>query len=487
MRPSRIVLALVPLGAALAAIPVRPAIAQQVPSTDPERDPDRAMLVGLGKLLFNDKGLSNPTGQACASCHDPDAGFRFPDSRVNAAFGVSTGAIPTRVTGRSAPTVSYARYIPDGPPFAHFGADLGRGDMGRGRRNMGGELVFIGGMFWDGHANTLEHQATFPFQNPNEMNDLVHEVGSPGLVVRKVLASRYVDRFREVFGHDVFRRSIDEVFAAVCQAIAAYERSAEVSPFSSRFDAFVGGGELLTPEELDGLRLMTGTWSGKTVGRPYRKNAQCIACHGIQDDPSAGPSLWTFFCYANIGVPRNPQNPIYRQTDPVSNPVGYNPLGEDYVDLGLGDYLYPLNGLPRGNRGPGSNGAGDFLAINGAFKAPTLRNVDKRPYPAFVKSYMHNGAFRSLKEVVHFYNTRNLTTVPGEVIDFDLPDPYAGLRGVPLWPKPEYPLPSSLVNPAGDPGANGGQVGNLGLTDEEEDHVVAFLRTLSDGYATDGR
>ena len=144
--------------------------------------------------------------------------------------------------------------------------------------------------------------------------------------------------------------------------------------------------------------------------------------------------------------------------------------------LGLGAFLYPVNGLPPGNRGPGSNGAGDFLAINGTFKAPTLRNVDKRPYPEFVKAYMHNGVFRSLKEVVHFYNTRNLTTVPGEVIDFGRPEPYAGLRGTPLWPKPEYSLPSSLVNPSGDPGA----IGNLGLTDEEEDHLVAFMRTLTD-------
>ena len=39
---------------------------------------------------------------------------------------------------------------------------------------------------------------------------------------------------------------------------------------------------------------------------------------------------------------------------------------------------------------------------------PTLRNVDKRPYPAFVKAYMHNGYFPSLKAIVHFYNTRDV-------------------------------------------------------------------------------
>jgi hypothetical protein len=42
---------------------------------------------------------------------------------------------------------------------------------------------------------------------------------------------------------------------------------------------------------------------------------------------------------------------------------------------------------------------------------------------------------------------------------------------------------SSLVNPTGDRGSGGGQVGNLNLTDEEEDHIVAFLQTLTDGYS----
>jgi cytochrome c peroxidase len=31
-----------------------------------------------------------------------------------------------------------------------------------------------------------------------------------------------------------------------------------------------------------------------------------------------------------------------------------------------------------------------------------------RPTPEFVKAYMHNGYFKSLKEVVHFYNTRDV-------------------------------------------------------------------------------
>ena len=62
---------------------------------------------------------------------------------------------------------------------------------------------------------------------------------------------------------------------------------------------------------------------------------------------------------------------------------------------------------------------------------------------------MHNGVFKSLKEVVHFYNTR------------DVED----------WPPPEVPV-----------NVNTDELGNLGLSDEEEDAIVAFMETLSDGY-----
>jgi len=99
-------------------------------------------------------------------------------------------------------------------------------------------------------------------------------------------------------------------------------------------------------------------------------------------------------------------------------------------------------------------------------QVPTLRNVDMRPTPSFVKAYMHNGYFKSLKEVVHFYNTRDV-----------LPKCNADDAGekVTCWPAPED---STNVNKR--------QLGNLGLTDEEEDALVAFLKTLTDGYKVPG-
>jgi cytochrome c peroxidase len=419
----------------------------------------------LGRLLFFDTTLSNPVGQSCASCHAEEAGFTFPDSRINSELGVATGAVKGRFGNRAVPTIAYAAYLLQGPP--QYDNDL---------------QTYVGGMFWDGRATDLADQATFPFQNPNEMNNLVHNLPDIALVVKEVSRSPEARLFQEVYGRGIFSQPAQTGFSDVADAIAAFEKTPEVSPFSSKYDAYLKGRAQLTSEELDGLRLITGSYSGRPGGPPYRKFAQCAQCHAIPSDRRDGPDLFTNTCYANDGVPRNPNNPYYTMTNQQADPAGFNPDGYNYVDIGLGDYLYPQMGLPPGNEGPGNNGQGDFLAINGTFKAPTLRNADKRPYREFVKAYFHNGSFKDLKQVVHFYNTRNLTTVPGEVIDFTQPDPYANLQGTPLWPEPEYPSPITLQNPNGAPASASAQVGNLGLTDQEEDHIVAFIKTLTDGY-----
>ena len=85
----------------------------------------------------------------------------------------------------------------------------------------------------------------------------------------------------------------------------------------------------------------------------------------------------------------------------------------------------------------------------GKHKVPTLRNIDLRAYEGFVKAFGHNGSFKSLEEIVHFYNTRDVQE----------------------WPPPEVPE-----------NVNTEELGNLGLSAEEEAAIVAFMKTLSDGY-----
>jgi cytochrome c peroxidase len=419
-------------------------------------------MVQLGQDLFFDTSLSNPAGQACASCHSPQEGFTFPNPAINAASGIAPGAVPGRVGNRLPPSVTYVKFSPPGPVYS---PDL---------------TAYAGGVFWDGRASGLTTQVPFPLFNPNEMNNIVHNVTDPALVVQKIQDGPYAKLYEQVFGKNAFSQSTTLNMTWIAQAITAYESTTTVSPFSSKYDAYLAGKEKLTASEMRGLRLYSGSVTGRPGGPPNYKQAQCVLCHGIPSDPSTGPDIFANFCYANIGVPKNPHNPYYNETNATTDPLGYNAAGKGYVDIGLGDYFYPASGLPSGNTGAGSNGQGDFLAINGTFKSPSLRNVDKRPYPGFVRAYMHNGYFKSLKDVVHFYNTRNLTTVPGEVIDFTQPNPYAGLKGKPLFPTPEYPSPVTLQNPNGAPGSSSAQVGNLGLSPQEEDDLVAFLKTLTD-------
>jgi cytochrome c peroxidase len=110
-----------------------------------------------------------------------------------------------------------------------------------------------------------------------------------------------------------------------------------------------------------------------------------------------------------------------------------------------------------------------------------------------VKAYMHNGAFKSLQEVVHFYNTRNIAVAPdGHQVAFDLRNgpPPGHTR---LWPAPEVldnvqnvagltPAQAAAQGSTKNTTATNGQVGNLGLTASQEADLVNFLKILSDGY-----
>ena len=429
-------------------------------------------VVALGRMIFRDKSLSNPAGQACISCHDPATGYSYPISDINKSTGIAPGAMPGRFGNRRPPSLAYAPFLTPGIP--HYDKVA---------------LAWVGGLFWDGRAKDARHQVQFPFFNPNEMNNQVHNVGRPDVIAKKLKGGPLAAQFRKAYGANVFSLTPEKLFDKVSEAIVAYEASPEVSPFTSKYDAYLEGKAELTPQELLGLRLTTGRLNGRPDGFPFRKSAHCMDCHATSSDLRVKPDLWTNSCYANLGVPRNVKSPYFAMTDKNGNPEGYNPDGKDYIDMGLAGFVYPYYGwAPRKPHGP------DPLQLIGTFKAPTLRNVDKRPNPNFVKSYMHNGYFKSLKDVVHFYNARNLTDVPGELIDYTKPNPYASLKGKPLFPPPEYLDTNTLINPNGlsggrAPSAMGNnmdpdamQIGNLRLTESDEAAIVAFLKCLSDGY-----
>jgi len=375
----------------------------------------------LGKKLFFDIALSSPAGQECAACHGPSVGFTGPDERFNKSGGVYEGAVKGRFGNRKPPAAAYA----GDSPKLHLDKDGN----------------FVGGMFWDGRAtgdvlgDPLAEQAMGPFLNPLEQN-----MPDKKSIVLAVQKSDYAGLFEKVWGKGSLDavKNVDKSYALIARSIAAYERSAEVNPFSSKFDAFWRAAKAkgLDVEAIDEDNAKTFKGLGLTEREVrglvlFNTKGLCAQCH-VLASVNGKPPLFTDYTYDNIGVPKNPDNPFYGQAKE------FNPDGKAWVDKGLGGFLETVDKYKK------------YAAANmGKHKVPTLRNIDERPSPGFVKAFMHNGSLKTLKEVVSFYNTRDK----------------AGAK----WPAPE--VTANL---------NTEESGNLGLTDDEENAIVDFMKTLTD-------
>jgi cytochrome c peroxidase len=326
----------------------------------------------LGKRIFEDRGLSEPAGVACASCHDRKRAYQG-DNR-SPIRGVAVGSRPGEYGNRKPPTVMYMSFSPD------FGfAKVAEGGVEK--------LEARGGQFWDGRAADLAAQPSVPLTNPLEMNN-----PSADAVAEKVKAASYAPMMAAIFGPEAFADP-KAAFRRITQALSAYESSELLAPFSSQFDDHLRGAEPLTPQEARGLALFID---------PKRGN--CVACHAVNPD-SKDPADWLFtdFGYVALGVPRNAAIPA--NADPQSFDLGL------CKRPGLDAVLPP--GVPA-------------ASLCGAFKTPTLRNVAARA------PYFHNGAIASLRDAVAFHATRDTdptrwyaTPKGGEPDKFDdLPSAY---------------------------------------------------------------
>lgn len=355
------------------------------PTDPPSGGGDLTAQQSLGERLFKDTNLSDPHGQSCQSCHDPDAGFADPVGSLPVSEGANAGLFGTR----NAPSAGYVAFTPT------FTTKRG----------------IQGGQFWDGRAADLAEQARGPFLNPVEM------ASSREQVLAEVEASDYSQDFLEVCGGSAFNpQEVEASYICLSEAIAAYESTAIFSPFTSKFDAIQAGTATYTAQEKAGWDLFTG-------------NAKCAHCHLVKVG-AGSPILFTDFKYHNVGLP-------------VNQDV-FDLIGSEFTDFGLGgpDHL---------------NDPQDY----GQFKDPHLRNID------LTAPYMHNGVLLTLKEVVHFYNTRDVLPLCNSELGNQDPD-----FGTDCWAEPEFPetMDSSFL-------------GNLNLTADEEDAIVAFLCTLTDGYS----
>ncbi len=392
--------------------------------------PSLTPVAQLGQSIFFDKTLSVGRDQACAACHAPESGWTGPDAAINAHGAVYEGSIPGRFGNRKPPSSAYATQSPI---------------LSVDRKG-----VFKGGNFWDGRAtgaklgNPAADQAQGPFLNPMEQ-----ALPDSACVVFRVCTATYPVSFDDVWGASACdiawpagtdtvcatqggivalmpedREKANLAYDEIALSIAAFEASSQVNSFTSKFDFAKIGMAKLTHEERLGWAL-------------FRGKGKCARCHAANGQKP----LFTDFTFDNLGVPKNPENPFY-----TDHP--------DFVDMGLGGFLAST-----------SQWAGYAAANEGKFKVPTLRNVDRRPSPDFVKAYSHNGFFKSLEGIVHFYNTRDvLPACAGEYTETQA-------LAADCWPAPEV---SQNLNTT--------ELGDLGLSPEEEAAIVAFLRTLSDGY-----
>ena len=284
-----------------------------------------------------------------------------------------------------------------------------------------GDIGPGGGLTWDGRVGTLHEQARIPLLGANEMaNRDATEVAV------RLARSPYAGEFRAAFGADIFQRPQDALTAAV-QALEAFQHTpAEFFPYSSKYDAFLRGDADLTEQEERGAALFKDPAKGN-----------CANCHVTSIKDGVLPSF-SDYDYMNAGIPRNPM--IAANAD------------RSHYDRGL-------QGPPRMDLAKDA----DYC---GLFRSPTVRNVALRD------AFFHNGVFHTLREVMEFYVQRDTNpekwyprNPDGTVHVYDDLPPDCSTQVIERDP----PFDRKM----GDKPA---------LTDAEIDDVIAFMKTLTDGY-----
>lgn len=441
----------------------------------------------LGELMLFDRNISPNRNQACASCHMPYVGFSGPIPSVNLTMIAYPGTVHLRAGKRTAQRHTYSPFF----PALQYNQE---------------QNLFFGGNFWDSRATGYLLRSPDAEQAQSPPVD-TQEMGFPdtACVAFRLSNAVYRPLFEQVWGQGSFDIDFPPETAQICatpggaaafggnttpislsaadrtranavynhwgQSIAAYQQSTQVSAFSSKFDAYLAGQYTLTPDEMAGFQLFNGKGNCNSChidGRGTTLNSgQIDTSSTAQVNP-----LFTCFGSANEGLPLNPRDAFYYQDKPDSYGFTPNPYGFGYRDLGLGAFLRSGFGSA-----PNPNASWRQLAtsVDGQMQVSTARNValtptqcptTEAPGPYFQKEFFHNGYIKSLKQLVHFYNTRDKYAYP--VTSGHCP---AGTtEKVDCWPMPEVPINVDMTT------------GNLGLTDDEENQIVAFLETLSDGF-----
>jgi cytochrome c peroxidase len=460
----------------------------------------------LGKLFQYDLKMSPFENTACASCHMPYAAFSGPIPSVNLTMIAYPGSFHFRAGKRTAQRYPYAGEF----PVMQFDTV---------------QAAFIGGNFWDGRATgyLLQNPSAHQAQGP-PVDELEMMFPDTACIAFRLQTAPYRFLFEEIFGEGSLDIKFPQKTEDICetpggaaefgtsvtpiklmpedrvkannvydhwgQALAFFESSTNLTAFTSKFDAFLNGKAMLTPDEMAGYNLFKG-------------KANCNSCHldGRSTAPTPPPPegtaptstdtgaaasarpLFTCFGYANLGLPLNPRIALFYETTPdffgfTPNPLipagSTTPNGFAYRDLGLGTFLRSGFGSwdnPNSawtQFAPTSDGQMQTLTARDVALVPPQCPTTEAPGPYFQKEFFHNGYAKSLKQLVHFYNTRDVFPFP--VTSGNCPT--GKTEKVDCWPMPEVPNNIDMT------------VGNLMLTPHEEDLIVTFMQTLTDGFTT---
>jgi len=452
----------------------------------------------LGKLMNFDENMSPFRNRACAFCHMPYAGFSGPIPSVNQTMVAYPGSEEFRAGKRTAQRYTYSPRF----PVLDFNKT---------------QQLFFGGNFWDGRSTgfLLQSPDAEQAQHP-PVDTQEHALPDTACIALRLSQAVYKPLFEQVWGPGSLdirfpfnseaicatpggaqqfggsatpirlspaeRTKANRVYDNWGQSISFYESSPAISAFSSKFDAYLASSYQLTADEQAGYDLFRGKAGCNTCHLDGRGSTQTpgtgsgsIPSTTTGTDTSAAANvapLFTCFGYANLGLPLNANDAIFYQNKP--DPFGFtpNPDGFAFRDLGFGNFLRGV-AAPNPNSqwtqfAPATDGQQQVLTARNVAMTPPQCPTTEAPGPYFQKAFFHNGYAKSLKQLVHFYNTR-------DVYRFNVTTgncPVGKTEKVDCWPMAEVPNNIDMT------------VGNLGLTDPEENLLVVFLQTLTDGFTT---
>ncbi|MHB8286286.1 MAG: cytochrome-c peroxidase [Caulobacteraceae bacterium] len=390
-------------------------------------------LASLGQALFNDPALSASGTQSCASCHSPARAYGPPKGdamQMGGAHMEMSGARPppslTYLYRQAAfsigPEAGDVEVPMNFAQVAAQAAGMTRAVKTASKAPAAPAIVPQGGLFWDGRNDTLMSQASGPLLNPAEMANT-----SIAQVADKIVHARYAAQFVPLFGKNI----LNEPEVLVAEAMSAVGRYQIEDPafhrFDSKYDLWLQGRARLSHAELHGLRLFND---------PAKAN--CAGCHISAVTPDGLPPLFTDTQYEALGAPRN-----------MAIPANKDPA---YYDMGI--------------CGPYRKDLAKQTQYCGMFLTPTLRNAANRGV------YFHNGVYHNLQQVMDFYNFRN--TNPERIYPKDASGKVAKYNDLPA----KYHANIDVVDAPFDR-----KLGDKpAMTTDETHDIIAFLKTLNDGY-----